>query len=82
MNKRWYILIKDEKEDPTFVDEKGLQYEIYYIPATLIPAADIKSSTIVYSVNQSEALEYFNKKFSIFKIASKDYYEKELRIQM
>ena len=79
MNKRWYILIKDEKEDPTFIDEKGLQYEIYYIPTTLIHD-DITSSIMVYSVNQSEALEYFNKKFSIFKIASKDYYEKELRI--
>lgn len=80
MNKRWYILIKDEKEDSTFVDERGLQYEIYYMPATLIHAADIASPTMVYSANQSEALEYFNKKFNIFKIASKDYYEKELRI--
>lgn len=84
MNEKWYIIIETENKESTFICDDSY-YEIYYIPSTLILSENQNkdASIIVKAKNQIEAFKKFrNYYINLLKFASKDFYEKELRIQM
>lgn len=80
MNEKWYIIIENENKESTFVYEDSY-YEIYYIPFDVNLPENINTSIIVKAKNQIDAFRKFRiSQPNLLKFASKDFYEKELRI--
>ena len=78
--KRYYILIETDNADSTFIMENR-HYEIYSLPPIEMIAST--KNIIVSEVNQSDAfrsLKKLNK--NLFKRSSKEFYEKELNLQV